>query len=187
MNQSEEENSSPASIFPEPQLPPNDSPPSSPNSSEVPNPDDNISYPRHSDLALQPYDTNGDTFCTELEGQPLTETRPQKSAKKPPGIPSSLLPFITHDPSSFTSRCLSGEKIAGLDRGISKSVVSDLYRYMNIAVDNDLIGEALYIQEIIDGLRADKVFLKLAADQSISELDRRIQDATDSLNSRSTQ
>jgi hypothetical protein len=58
---------------------------------------------------------------------------------------------------------------------------------MNIVVENDLIGEALYIQEIIDCLRADKAFLKTSVDQSISELDRRIQEAGDALNNRSTQ
>jgi hypothetical protein len=91
---------------------------------------------------------------------------------------------VRDDPASFTYRCLSGEKIARLDHGISKGVVSNLYRYMNVAVDHDLIGEALYIQEIIDDLRGDRVFLKMNVDQTIVNLDRRIQAATEDLNER---
>jgi hypothetical protein len=144
-------------------------------------------------LASQPDADSGDTFYTEVEGRRIPESRRpsrQKNTKippEPPGVPAALLPFVHNDPESFTYRCLSGEKIPRLDHGISKSVISDLYRYMNVAVDNDLIGEALYIQEIIDGLRADKIFLKMNVDQSIVDLDRRIQEATVVFNTRMTQ
>jgi hypothetical protein len=91
---------------------------------------------------------------------------------------------VRDSPDSFTYRCLSGEKIARLDHEISKQVVSALYGYMNIAIDHDLIGEALYVQEIIDDLRGDKVFLKMNVDQAIVDLDRRIQAATAELEQR---
>jgi hypothetical protein len=99
---------------------------------------------------------------TPADSESSRPHRPPKQPPPPPGVPPDLLPFVTHDPASFTFRCLSGEKIARLDHEISKKVVSDLYRYMTIAVDHNLIGEALYIQEIIDDLREDKVFLKMS-------------------------
>jgi hypothetical protein len=55
---------------------------------------------------------------------------------------------------------------------------------MNVAVNDDLIGEALYVQEIINEFRDDKVFLKKVIDQTIANLDRRIQESTDQLNNR---
>jgi hypothetical protein len=128
-------------------------------------------------LASQPDPEPGSTFCTAVDGRLASESRRNS------GIPPALIPFIRHAPDSPTYRCLAGAP-PRLDQSMSKTVVSDLYRYLTVAVDNDLIGEAVYIQSIIDSVRADKIFLKLNVDQSIADLDRRIEDASAALNNR---
>jgi hypothetical protein len=137
--------------------------------------------------ATQP---EGDTFCTELENQVVPEEatsgRRKRHAKvqPPPGIPPGLAPFVTHAPDTVVYRVLAGEQMPAMEQKTIQTLVTELHRYMEIAVERDLIGEALYVQGVMGTLRADRAFVKLNADHTIVDIEGKLKETTDELERR---
>jgi hypothetical protein len=79
---------------------------------------------------------------------------------------------------------LTGEPIVGLDASTSHEVIGALCHYIDIMAENELIGETLYIEGLIAGLRADPVYRQSLLEKSVKEVDEKLQMITDELNSR---
>lgn len=134
------------------------------------------------DLTLvMPGDQNqgSDTFCTEVEpGSQATHSQLMQSNNGAFNgkIPPALEPYVSHEPDTYTYHALCGEKLVGIPIEESQIVISDLNTYIIICAENDLVGEALYIQEIIEHLKTDKTIVKLNADREVNDLNERIQE-----------
>lgn len=77
------------------------------------------------------------------------------------GIPTRLRPYIYHSETTDTYKLLSGKVIVGLSQTDISSITTDLNKYVDIAVDHGLIDEAMYVQNIIDTIKADKPVEKI--------------------------
>lgn len=93
------------------------------------------------------------------------------------GVPPALKPLVYHSKDSLTYRALSGEQLHGLTQNALTSIVNDLRKYVDIAVDHNLIDEACHIQECIDNIRNDRSAEQMQTDKEIIDIDRRIQEA----------
>lgn len=128
---------------------------------------------------------DGDTFCTEIDQDkinpktdPPSRRSPQKTQPEEPGIPPSLKPYITHDNDSLTYRALCGESHVGLAPEVKASVVGDLNKYIDIAVEHGLVGEAYYIQAIVEELKEENSINISIAKKALSDIDARLEEAT---------
>ncbi|KAK8891161.1 hypothetical protein M9Y10_028367 [Tritrichomonas musculus] len=93
------------------------------------------------------------------------------------GIPPALKPLIFHAKDSLTYQALCGKQIYGLKQSALTSIVNDLRKYVDIAVDHNLINEACHIQMCIDTIRNDHSAEKIQADKEIVEIDKKLQEA----------
>ena len=124
----------------------------------------------------------GGTFCTEVAG--VRTPQISDAMLDGTGIPEAMRPFVTHSRYTSVYRLLSGEWIPGLSRAEAASVVADLNAYVKICIDHEMIGEALYIQNIIEAVKNDKTLLKQQADQAVLNLEEQITQANDALKKR---
>ena len=99
-------------------------------------------------------------------------------------MPPALRPIVFHAKESLTYKALQGVQLQGITQAMLTSVVNDLRKYVDLAVDNGLIDEALYVQQCIDDVRGNKSAEKLEASREIRDLDRKIQEAYAELDER---
>lgn len=132
-----------------------------------------------------------DTFCTEINQDQMNQkiyinnTPNQKSRKsiknesneENPDVPPNLKPYVFHSKDSLTYKVLCGEKPTALSAESKASIISDLHKYIDIAADNGLIGEAYYIQSIIGELKEDNSVIKYNAEKSINDIDQKLNEA----------
>jgi hypothetical protein len=140
--------------------------------------------PSQEEVHADPEDQT-DTFCTEVDP---SASPPRKPPPKPPEaayeIPPTIKPHVTHPPEDLTYKVLAGEPVVGLDVDTSQRVISDLMRYIDIMVDNELIAETLYIESLIEILRTDPVYRQCLLERSVKGIDEKLQAVTDELNQR---
>ena len=130
-----------------------------------------------------------DTFCTGIDqdqkiyiNDSSSQSRIQKSKKNKsnedqPDIPPNLKPYVFHSKDSLTYQVLCGEKPSALSAESKAATISDLNKYIDIAADNGLIGEAYYIQSIIKDLKEDNSVNKYNAEKSINDIDQKLIEA----------
>lgn len=99
-------------------------------------------------------------------------------------MPPALKEIVFHAKDSLVYQALQGVPLQGLNQAMILSVVNDLRKYIDLAVDNGLIDEALYVQKCIDATRENKSGEKLEADREIRDLDRKLQEAYAELDER---
>ena len=99
-------------------------------------------------------------------------------------MPPALRSIVFHAKESLTYKALQGVQLQGITQAMLTSVVNDLRKYVDLAVDNGLIDEALYVQQCIDDVRGNKTAEKLEASREIRDLDRKIQEAYAELDER---
>ncbi|OHT14684.1 hypothetical protein TRFO_14858 [Tritrichomonas foetus] len=131
---------------------------------------------------------NQETFCTELDHD-LIESKvaslsPSRSHSSKLDIPPAIRPYVFHSPESTVYRALCGEKIVGLSADAKAPVISDLKKYVDITADNGLIGEAYYIQSIIEEIKEDNSIAKVNAEKSIAEINAKLEEANTELQDR---
>lgn len=128
-----------------------------------------------------------DTFCTELSspahhgGSTESLNTYQQNRGQQQSIPEGLIPYVTHDPDTWTYHALCGEPMTGADSDEITCVITDLKKYVDIAVEHDLIGEGIYIQGLIENMKSEKVMLRYSQDKT-TEIDDKMQEAQDLLN-----
>jgi hypothetical protein len=103
------------------------------------------------------------------------------AAMEEDGIPRNLRPLIFHARDSLTYQALCGIAPRGLNQAMLTSIVNDLRRYIDIAVDSGLIDEAGHVQRGIDVVRGDRSGAKLEADREVRSLEEKIAEAKDEL------
>ena len=127
---------------------------------------------------------NEKTFCTEVSKVRTPHEEMTDAMIDGGGIPEAMRPFVRHPRQSTTFRLLSGEWIPGLSRAEAASVVSDLNVYVKVCIDHQMIGEALYVQDIIEAVKRDKTLLKQNADRTLLDLEEQLAQANDDLKER---
>lgn len=136
---------------------------------------------------------HNDTFCTELDKEqkvyinnsssktPQIKKSKSNINEEEPDIPPNLKPYAFHSKDSLTYQILCGEKPSALSAESKASIISDLNKYIDIAADNGLIGEAFYIQSIIKDLKEDNSVIKYNAEKSIKDIDQKLIEANNEL------
>ena len=139
--------------------------------------------------------SNQITKPSNITNDNLTKNKPNFSALNPiyvhslpkdadDGVPPALKPLIFHAKDSLTYQALCGKQIYGLKQSALTSIVNDLRKYVDIAVDHNLINEACHIQMCIDNIRNDHSAEKIQADKDIIEIDKKLQEANQELEER---
>jgi hypothetical protein len=88
-----------------------------------------------------------------------------------------LREIVFHSRDSLICRALEGAPLPALSQSLLTSVVNDLRRYLDVAVESDLIDEACYIQQCIDSVRGDRSGERLEAERELKSIEERIRDA----------
>jgi hypothetical protein len=131
-------------------------------------------------------DHTGESYTSEDEIPPSPKALVFPDSVRPEydGIPPAFRQHVFHAKSSLTYQALQGIQIHGLTQKLLTSIVGDLRKYIDLAVDNNLIDEACYIQECIDNIRADRSGAKMEADHEVKSLDEKLREANLELDTR---
>ena len=123
---------------------------------------------------IQAAQTSARVEAVETRSRTATSQRKQR---RPDDLPLNLDEIVFHSRESLTYKALLGVQLQGLPQTMLTSIVNDLRKYMDTAVDTGLIDEAVYIQKCIDNLRCDKSAEKYEAERELKDLDQKIQEA----------
>ena len=135
----------------------------------------------------EPLPTFQGTSLETTKNEPTTtskEATPMRKTKRPDDLPLNLNAIVFHARDSLTYKALLGIQLHGMPQTMLTSVVNDLRKYVETAVDTGLIDEAVYIQKCIDNIRSDKSAEKYEADKTMRDLDHKIAEAQAELSER---
>ena len=111
---------------------------------------------------------------------PKRQNEQENGGQMPPALKSILF----HPPTSLTYRVLDGEIPTNMTTTMYTSIVNDLRKYIDSAVDHGLISEACYIQNVIDDLKLDKGAEKISNDRELNSIDQKIKEANEEIDER---
>lgn len=117
---------------------------------------------------------NSPTFCTEIPQSPQQENQ----------ISPELEALIFHSHDSLVYRTLSTGIIPDLTDGDKTALLTDLQRYLDVAVDANLIQDAIYVQNIIDAIKRFKA--KTQSDRQLKQIEQKIKETKAELEERTT-
>ncbi|OHT13822.1 hypothetical protein TRFO_15944 [Tritrichomonas foetus] len=146
-----------------------------------PNPDNQEYYSTsYSSSYYEEEEINETMHIPQLD--PISRQNPnQKNAMRKDddddGVPPGLKPLIYHAKDSLTYQALRNEQIHGLTQTALTSIVNDLRKYVDMAVDHNLINEACHVQMCIDTIRNDHSAEKMQVDRELTDIEKRLQEA----------
>ena len=106
-----------------------------------------------------------------------TPSRGQKGKKSARNdIPPNLKPYVKESPDTPIYQALSGMIPIGLTQEEIQQLLSDLGRYVDVCIDNDLIGEAVFVQGIANDIRNDKSIERETIQENYDNIDSRLKE-----------
>lgn len=91
-------------------------------------------------------------------------------------IPPALKPYVSEPPDSLIYKTLMGTIPLNLEQDEYTNLLTNLSRYVDVCIDHDLIGEAVYVQGLANELRADKANQTPRIKASYDEIDKKIKE-----------
>lgn len=104
-----------------------------------------------------------------------------KKSSRPLEIPPNLKPYVTDPPDSLVYKTLTGIIPLNLEQEEYTNLLTNLSRYVDVCIDNDLIGEAVYVQGLANELRADKASRNPKTKATYDEIDQKIKETKSAL------
>lgn len=143
-------------------------------------------YPDLVEPPVSPRDSNQASGKQKSLEPDLAEStfNPTTSNRNPGAIPENLIPFIYHSTDSLTYLALTGRPMTCLSSAVQNSIINDLRKYVDTAIDNSLITEAIYIQNIIDMIKDDKSYDLAIIQKEIQQIDQKIHEINVELDER---
>lgn len=130
------------------------------------------------------YDKDEEEEEEEQHEQHRRDIPPFKRPTEQYEIPPNLAELVYHAKDSLTYQALEGRQLHGLTQNALTSIVNDLRKYLDLAVDNNLIDEACYVQDCIDNVREDKSAVRMQLDRELHDIDMRIEETKQEIDER---